>query len=165
MGGLGNGWAWAVGAASAVAMALPLGCTAHAAGAGGRDAEGATTDGGSDDGGSSVVSDAGNGSPSDVGSAMTPPCDASSIQLPTDGGATVAACSRCLMSNCSAALATCSTDCVCVSGIECLVANADNATLCPAAMSALGAGNAGLTAISGCLPMNCEDPCHGIDSD
>jgi hypothetical protein len=82
------------------------------------------------------------------------PCDAA-IDLPTDG-ATASACSKCLEANCMPALAICEKDCVCTQGIECLAANSINYTLCPTAMSAIGAGNAGLTALGQCIPMSCQ---------
>jgi hypothetical protein len=130
---------WLARAAGTLAVALAVGCSSKSSGGGG--------DASSDDGGSQSSGDGGCGA----------------IELPMDAAA-AAACSTCLTANCSAELATCSTDCVCVSGVECLAANLDNATLCPSALSALGAGNVGLMAIGACLPMKCENPCHGIDA-
>jgi hypothetical protein len=139
-------WKWWARAAGAGAVALAMGCSSKSGGTGGS-GDGAASDSGSDDGGS-VSSGDGN-------------CGA--IELPMDAAA-AAACSMCLTANCSAELATCGMDCVCVSGVECLAANMDNATLCPSALAALGAGNVGLMAIGACLPMKCENPCHGIDA-
>jgi hypothetical protein len=82
------------------------------------------------------------------------PCDAA-LALPT-GTATASACSKCLQANCMSALATCVKDCVCTEGIECLAANSINYTQCGTAMSAIGAGNAGLTALGQCIPMSCQ---------
>jgi hypothetical protein len=81
------------------------------------------------------------------------PCDAA-IVLPT-GTATGGACGDCLMKNCMPALTTCQNDCVCVSSVECLAVNVDNYTLCPEALSAIGAGNEGLKAIAACIPPMC----------
>jgi hypothetical protein len=87
------------------------------------------------------------------------PCDAA-IDLPTSG-ATASTCSKCLQANCMPALAICEKDCVCTEGIECLAANSINYTLCGSAMSAIGAGNAGLTALGQCIPMSCQ-ACYDV---
>jgi hypothetical protein len=89
------------------------------------------------------------------------PCDAS-IVLPTDGS-TGTACGKCIEDHCASSLATCQLDCLCVSSIECLSVNDDNYTLCPDALSAIGAGNAGLTAVAGCIAMNCLLVCNPTD--
>jgi hypothetical protein len=84
------------------------------------------------------------------------PCDAA-IVLPTSGGAAGAACGACIESKCMKELQTCGDDCVCVSGIECVVPTRTfNFTLCAEAMSALGAGNVGLMGIAGCVASNCQ---------
>jgi hypothetical protein len=85
-------------------------------------------------------------------------CDGS-IALPTDG-APGAACAQCLETNCAPSLTTCKGDCLCVSSVECLSAHEDNYTLCPEALSAIGAGNPGLTAVAGCLAMSCVAVCN-----
>jgi hypothetical protein len=54
----------------------------------------------------------------------------------------------------------CEGDCVCVSSLECLAVNENNYTLCPDALTAIGAGNPGLTAVAGCLAMSCVAVCN-----
>ncbi len=85
----------------------------------------------------------------------TVPCDAALV-LP-EGTAKGGACSDCLKQNCMPALSTCESDCVCVRSLECLVVNNNNYTVpaCAEALSAIGAGNKGLTAIQACLPGSC----------
>jgi hypothetical protein len=57
----------------------------------------------------------------------------------------------------------CQLDCLCVSSIECLAVQGDNYTLCPDALSAIGAGNPGLTAVAACIAMNCISVCNVAD--
>jgi hypothetical protein len=83
----------------------------------------------------------------------TAPCDAALV-LP-EGTAKGGACGDCLKQNCMAALTTCQSDCVCVSAEECLVVNNDSFTICNDALSAIGAGNPGLTALGACIPAKC----------
>jgi hypothetical protein len=159
------GPAWA-GAGWVVGAALAWGCSSAPGTGGGFGLDGGTTDATGNpavDSGGQVGNSDGSGTSED-GSGMTAPpmtCDAS-LQLPTDAGH-IDACTVCLKANCMSALTMCSQDCVCVAGLECLVANDTNATLCPEAMSALGAGDPGLTAVFGCLPNKCDGMCHGLD--
>jgi hypothetical protein len=94
-------------------------------------------------------------------SASSEPCDAS-IVLPTDGS-TGTPCGQCIKAHCASALATCQLDCLCVSSIECLAVHNDNYTLCADALSAIGAGNPGLTAVAGCIAMSCVSVCNATD--
>jgi hypothetical protein len=88
-------------------------------------------------------------------------CDGS-IALPSDG-APGAACAQCLEANCGSSLTMCKADCDCVSSIECLASHADNYTLCPDALTAIGAGNPGLMAVAACLAMSCVMVCNPGD--
>jgi hypothetical protein len=111
--------------------------------------------GGGDDASMMAAPDSGAPSGDDAAEEPEPmtECDAA-IVLP-EAGAKGGDCAACLQEKCMPALTTCSTDCVCVRGVECLSVNLDNYTLCPEAMAALGMGNEGLTAIGACLPGSC----------
>jgi hypothetical protein len=71
-----------------------------------------------------------------------------------------AACGECLAMKCASQLAACQNDCLCVSSIDCLAANMDNYTVCPDALSAIGAGNCGLTGLAACIVGSCP-VCNG----
>jgi len=66
-----------------------------------------------------------------------------------------AACGQCLQSKCASDLTACQNDCLCVSSITCLAANNDLYVKCEAALSAIGAGNRGLTDLAACIVSNC----------
>jgi hypothetical protein len=170
MGGLKGAWArvavWAsaLGLTSALALAVTVSCSSNKNGGatGFEDSAVPPEDTGTStaEGGGPPSNEASTGGAMDAGSAPVP-CDAALV-LPADGAA--AACSSCLKSNCMSDLAVC-TDCTCISAIECAVTNLEQniATTCPQYLSALGSGNAGVTAVSGCLAMKCNNPCHGVD--
>jgi hypothetical protein len=89
--------------------------------------------------------------------AATMPCADASLVLPT-GSAKGGACGDCLKKNCMQELSTCAQDCVCTRSLECVIVNNNNYTVpaCAEALSAIGAGNKGLTAIQACLPGSCS---------
>jgi len=66
-----------------------------------------------------------------------------------------AACGQCLQSKCASDLTACQNDCLCVSSITCLADNNDLYVKCEAALSAIGAGNRGLTDLAACIVSNC----------
>ena len=141
---------------------------ACSASSGGAPAAGGDDGGGTRDGATSPGDDSGliaegatPDGPADSG-AMPLSCDGSvsSISFPT-GTAPGAACAQCLQTKCASALTTCAPDCLCASSVACLASHEDNYTLCPDALSAIGAGNPGLTAVAGCIPMNCLSACNG----
>jgi len=116
--------------------------------------------GAGEEAGIAVASEAGEDAQEEAAVAPLVPCDAALV-LPTNSAA-ASACSQCLQKNCMPDLAMC-TDCACISAIECLAANNDNYPMyCPQALSAIGAGNPGLTALAGCIPMFCS-VCNGTD--
>ena len=121
-----------------------------------------------DGGGDDAATDSGSATGTEAGVDAEPDastssdlCDAS-ILLPADGSAGTE-CGQCLETHCATSLATCQLDCMCASSIECLAIHDDNYTLCPEALSAIGAGNAGLTAVASCIAMSCISACNATD--
>jgi hypothetical protein len=82
------------------------------------------------------------------------PCADAMLDLPK-GSAPGGACGDCLQSMCTAELAVCMDDCQCIAAIECLAVNADNYTLCPTALTIIGAGDNGLKLLAACIVMKC----------
>jgi hypothetical protein len=142
-----------------LAACAVLACSSSSGSPGGSMGDGGGDDARTEGGGGNSAE---GGAEADLDSATSSgPCDAS-IVLPTDGS-TGTACGRCIEDHCASGLATCQLDCLCVSSIECLAVNNDNYTLCADALSAIGAGNPGLTAVAGCIAMNCVSVCNVTD--
>lgn len=152
-------WAWA--AVSVTAAALGFACSSSSSGQpfnpGNTDDASSGTSSGSGD---AAGGDGGGSAPEDS-STPSVPCDAS-IVFPV-GTAMGAACGQCLQTMCTSDLAKCQDDCLCVSSINCLAVNADNYTMCPDALSAIGAGNLGLMTLAACLVSNCNQVCNQTD--
>lgn len=146
-------------AAFCLAAWAVLACSSSSSSPGGSTGDGGVGDATTESG---VGTGTEGGAEADLDSATSSgPCDAS-IALPTDGS-TGTACGKCIEDHCASGLATCQLDCLCVSSIECLAVNNDNYTLCADALSAIGAGNPGLTAVAGCIAMNCLSVCNVTD--
>jgi hypothetical protein len=140
-----------------------LACSSSSGSSGGSPGDGGGDDASTEGGGTSGPEASAEAGVEDVqdSSAAAPTCDAAII-LPTDGS-TGSACGKCIEAHCASELAMCRPDCLCVSSIQCLAVNDDNYTLCMDALSVIGAGNAGLTAVAGCIAMNCISVCNPTD--
>ncbi|MGH7434726.1 MAG: hypothetical protein ACRENE_03550 [Polyangiaceae bacterium] len=140
-----------------------LACSSSSSSSNGAMEGGASDDAATEGGGSpgSEASTESGAEDSQDASTAAPTCDAA-IVLPTDGS-TGTACGQCIAAHCVSELALCQPDCLCASSIQCLAVHDDNYTLCMGALAAIGAGNAGLTAVAGCIAMNCVSVCNPTD--
>ena len=157
-------FAWlAVGLAAA---SLGLACSSSSPAKPQGDDAGGSDDatGSNDDSGqvSEASTDDGGGS-DDAPAPMAIMCDAA-IKFPASGAGS--ACGACITKNCMTELGVCHNDpngCLCTTSIECLAKNANNYTLCADALSAIGAGDDGLTMLAACITSHCMAPCSPTD--
>lgn len=112
------------------------------------------------------------GSPPPMGDAGPPPmemeaavCDAASLAAPAD--AALASCFSCVAAMCMAELTTCSTDCMCAPGWQCLEQMSSMGSIntgysaCQSAISSLSNGDQAAMSLQMCSTTKCKVECFG----